>query len=84
MPGEELENTSLTSINHVTNNNMKTALISSLLHVVELLVCLLASVLIVRFFDLGSDQTGVLAGIALNAVAAFARKSGLTPDFVNN
>lgn len=65
--------------------NLKAALISTLLHALELAVCLGAAVLIVRFFHLGSNETAVVVGVVLNALAKFARASDASPlpDFVN-
>lgn len=62
---------------------MRNALLSTLNHVIELAACLIAAVCISRFFDLGNDQTGLVAGVVVNALMKFSRTTGALPDYAN-
>ena len=61
------------------------ALKSTLLHTLELAVALGASFLVLKFFKVDSETTTVLLGLAVAAVAKFARAHDGIPykDFVN-
>lgn len=63
---------------------MRQALISTALHTLEMIVPILAAILVVRYFDLGSDDMAILVGLVLNSISKFARASDLPiRDFVN-
>lgn len=66
--------------------NLKLSLISTGLHALELAFCLVASVFIVRYFKLGSDETAVVVGVVLDTLSKFARAADFSPvpDFVND
>lgn len=59
---------------------------STLMHVLELAICLAGSVFVLKFFKLGSEQTGLIIGVAVNALLKFARTSEAIPlhDYVNS
>ena len=65
---------------------LKGALISTLIHILELSTCLGAAFLTHKYLSLGSAEQTVLAGIALNAIFKFARANEKSPinDYVNN
>lgn len=58
---------------------MKEALIGTFYHIIELATCLIASLVILRFFNLGTDETGVIAGVAVNALVKFSRSHPSIP-----
>ena len=59
--------------------DLKLTLIATSFHVLELAVCLVAAVVITRFFKLGTDETGVVIGVVVNSLAKFARTSDMIP-----
>lgn len=64
---------------------MKETIVTTLLHVLELAVIILASFLITKIFGLTGEDTKELIAICLYAVAVFARKAPQVPlsDWVN-
>ena len=58
---------------------LRKALIATILHVVELAVCLIGSLALMRYFELSSDQMAIVIGIAVNALAKFARSHPQIP-----
>lgn len=65
---------------------MKYALVSTLMHVIELAVCLLGAWLILTFFQVDSGAVKILAGIAIDGLSKFSRANDAIPigDFVND
>lgn len=64
---------------------MNDALKSTLLHVIELAVCLVAAYSILFLFGAGDEVKTALLTLVLNAVSKFARSNEAIPykDFVN-
>ena len=58
---------------------------STLLHVLELVASLLAAFVLIKYFNLDPEKYGLVVGVAVNALAKFARTSSLIPipDYVN-
>ena len=64
---------------------MKQAIISTLLHVLELSVSMAAAWAIMLIFDLDDGSIGLLIAMVLNAMSKFTRSSSLpVKDWVNN
>lgn len=67
-------------------NNLKTALISTAFHVIELLVSLGASLLVLHFLKLDDAQIVTVTTFIVNALLKFGRANEQSPlaDWVNN
>lgn len=65
--------------------NLSESIKSTLMHVVELVVCLAGSWFVLRLFGNDSATVALVMGIAVNALSKFARSNGEVPytDFVN-
>lgn len=64
---------------------MKDALISTLLHVVELLVVLGVAVVVIKVLNVDSVTMEVVVGVVIASLAKFARASDLpVGDYVND
>lgn len=59
--------------------DLKATLYVTGLHALELALCLVAAVVVTRLFSLGDDEMGVVVGVAVNALAKFARTSEAIP-----
>lgn len=65
---------------------MKAALLATFYHTLELAVCIVAAIVLLRNLNLGTDETRVIIGVAMNALVKFARANPAIPvnDYVNN
>ena len=62
-----------------TNNYMKTALISTLMHVIELLVVLGVALVLIKVLNIESGTVEIVIGLVLASLAKFVRASDLVP-----
>lgn len=77
--------TSQRSLSKSNRIYMKQAIISTLLHVLELSVSMAAAWAIMLIFDLDDGSIGLLIAMVLNAMSKFTRSSSLpVKDWVNN
>jgi|TARA_Y100000310_G_C20630698_1_gene788487 hypothetical protein len=69
-------------LNHLENDLMKNALLSTLIHVIELAVVVAIALILIKWLGVDTASVQVLIGLVLAALAKFARASNLPiPDY---
>lgn len=61
------------------------ALQSTMLHTIELTVCMAAAFIVLHFFGVNDSMKSTILGILVNTLAKFARSSDAVPvnDYIN-